>query len=81
MFYEKDEISLLKNQITQLELEARDVIRTMNINKHLTGYQKNKCTYKLSDIETSIDVIRNRINDIKKSRYAKQMAEYLQKVK
>ena len=81
MFYEKDEIKLLKEQILQLELEARDVIRTTSINNHLTGYQKNKCQYKLFSIEDTIRELKDRIYYIKQSRYKKQMEDFLKKVK
>jgi len=81
MFYEKDEIKLLNDQILQLELEARDIIRTSSINNHLTGYQKNKCKYKLFSIEETIRELKNKIYDIKKSRYSKQICEFLNKTK
>lgn len=81
MFYEKDEIKLLNEQILQLELEARDVIRTTSINNHLTGYQKNKCQHKLFSIEDTIRELKDKIYRIKKSRYSKQMEEFLKKVK
>lgn len=80
-FYEEDEINLLRNQLSSLENEARDVIRTIDINRHLTWYQKEKCRFKLLHIEESIQNIKDKICDIKRQRYAKQMAEFLQKVK
>ena len=77
-FWEEDEIKLLKNELSALENEARDVIRTLDINTQLTGYQRLKCRYKLFEIETSIDVIKNKIFKIKKERLEKQKAEFSQ---
>jgi hypothetical protein len=80
-FYEEDEINLLRNQLSSLENEARDVIRTIDINRHLTGYQKEKCKFKLFHIQEAIETINKKIYDIKKQRYAKQMVEYMSKTK
>ena len=76
MFYEKEEIALLRQELMRLENEARDVIRTVNINRHLTGSQKNRCAFKLMNIETSIEAIKNKIYQIKQHRFAIQKEEY-----
>lgn len=78
-FWEEDEIKLLNKQLLALENEAGDIIRTMDINTRLTGYQINKCKYKLFDVKTSIDEIKRKIFQIKKERFAKQKAEIAQK--
>ena len=74
-FWEQEEVDILNKQLSCLENEAEDIIRTMNINQHLTGYQKNKCHYKLMNIETSINAVKNKIFSIKKERYLKQLAD------
>ena len=81
MFYEADEIKLLNKELLRLELEAGQVISTLNINKHLTGYQKDKCKYKLSFIQEAIDTVKNNILKIKKKRFSIQKEEYQNSIK
>lgn len=74
--FEKEEIGLLKQELMSLENEARDVIRTTNINTHLTGRQKDKCNYRLMHIETAIEAIKRKIFQIKQHRFAIQKEEF-----
>jgi len=74
--FEAEEINLLRKELMRLENEARDVIRTTNINTHLTGNQKIKCAYKLNNIESAINGIKDKIFRIKQHRYAIQKEEY-----
>ena len=76
MFYEQDEINLLNQELVRLEGEARDIIITLDINKHLTGYRKRGYSLALFNIDKSIEKIKEKIYNIKKTRYAIQMAEY-----
>ena len=78
-FWEEEQINLMEKELLRLEIEAGEVLKTTNINTNLTGYQKQKCKYKLMMLETSIDNIKNKILKIKKERYSKQLAEYLNK--
>ena len=80
-FLEIDKIKLLKKELSRLENEAGQVISTLNINKHLTGYQKEKCRYKLFFLQEAIDSINNQIFKIKKKRFAIQKQEYLNQQK
>ena len=81
MFYEKDEINLLKQELLRLENEAGAVMTTLDINKHLTGYQKNACLNKLLNIDMAIESIKNKIYNIKKMRYSIQKEEYKNAIK
>lgn len=79
MFYEKDEINILKKQIAELEQQARDIIHTMNINFRMTGYQKDKCKLKLTYIDKDIKKLQQKIRDIKINRYNIQKAAFNEK--
>lgn len=76
MFYEQDEINLLKQELVRLEGEARNIIITLDINKHLTGYKKRGYSLALFNIDRAIEKIKEKIYNIKKARYAIQMEEY-----
>ena len=81
MFYEKDEINLLKQELIRLEHEASSVITTLDINKHLTGYQKKGYRIALFNIDRAIETIKEKIYNIKKSRYTIQKEEYKNAIK
>lgn len=81
MFNEKDKINLLQQELIRLEGEARDIIITLDINKHLTGHKKNAYRFALFNINESIDKIKEKIYDIKRARYAIQMEEYRKTLK
>ena len=81
MFYEKDKIKLLQQELLSLEDEARDIITMVDVNKHLTGHQKTMCRQKLFHIDRAIETIKNNIYNIKKNRYAIQVEEYKNSIK
>ena len=77
---ESQQVKLLEDEINRLNIECYHIIRTLNINKNLTGYQKDMSRYRLCHLTESINSIKSQINDIKKSRYASQMQKFKNKL-
>ena len=77
----KNSDELLEEEINRLNIECYHIIRTLSINKNLTGYQKEMSQYRLSHLTESINSIKSQIYDIKKFRYASQMEKFNKKLK
>lgn len=73
-------VKLLEEEINRLNIECYHIIRTLSINKNLTGYQKEMSQFRLSHLCESIDSIKSQIYAIKKSRYASQMEKFNKKL-
>lgn len=77
---ESQQVKLLEEEINRLNIECCNILRTLSINKHLTGYQIDMSRYRLSHLNESIDSIKSQIYAIKKSRYASQMEKFNKKL-